>query len=64
MLDFEFFLIFLEMAIFLDVLDYSTFPVDFREKVLLTGRLVYFLTVPKIQKYGIVIIVNVELCQF
>ena len=49
---------------FLDVLDYSTFYVDFREKVLLTGRLVYFLTVPKIQKYGIVIIVNVELCQF
>ncbi len=52
------------MAIFLDVLDYSTIYVDFREKVLLTGRLVHILTVPKIQKYGIVIIVNVELCQF
>ena len=48
--------------IFLDVLDFSNFYVDFREKVLLTGRLVYFLTVPKIQKYGIVIIENVELC--
>ena len=52
------------MAIFLDVLDYSTFSVDFRVKVLLTGRLVYFLTVPKIQKYDIVIIENVKFFQF
>ncbi len=60
----SFFSYFSEMAIFLDVLDYSTFSVDFREKVLLTGRLVYFLSMPKIQKYDIVIIENVELCQF
>ena len=52
------------MAIFLDVLDYSTFSVDFREKVLLTGHLVYFVSMPKIQKYDIDIIENVELCQF
>ena len=52
------------MSIFFYVLHFSTFSVDFREKVLLTGRVVYFVSMPKIQKYDIVIIENVELCQF
>ena len=40
------------------------FSVHVREKVLLTGRLVYFVSMPKIQKYDIVVIENVELCPF
>ena len=52
----SFFSYFSEMAIFLDALDNSTFSVDFREKVLLTGRVVYCVSMPKIQKYDTVVI--------